>query len=124
VNKKTPNSSPFAVLDRFHNELDLRKIQRLRNAEGPKNTFPELVGGKRLKYSGRRSIHRSASASGMAVHLLPLQHYINRRVGEKLPQSIHCYRVVVLLNFLTIVEACCISMQALRHLRSVSAQRT
>jgi hypothetical protein len=24
---------------------------RLRNAEGPKNTFPELVAGKRFKYS-------------------------------------------------------------------------
>jgi hypothetical protein len=29
------------------------KSPRLRNAEGPKNTFPELVAEKRLKYSER-----------------------------------------------------------------------
>jgi hypothetical protein len=27
----------------FHNELDPRKTRRLLDAEGPKNTFPELV---------------------------------------------------------------------------------
>jgi hypothetical protein len=64
----------------------LPRPRRLRNAEGPKNTFPELVAEKRLKYSGRRTIHRSTSVGGMAVRLLPLQHYINRQVGEELPQ--------------------------------------
>jgi hypothetical protein len=31
----------------------VKKSPRLRNAEGPKNTFPELVAEKRLKYSER-----------------------------------------------------------------------
>jgi hypothetical protein len=31
----------------------MKKSPRLRNAEGPKNTFPELVAEKRLKYSER-----------------------------------------------------------------------
>jgi hypothetical protein len=87
VEKKSPNSSPFVVLDRFfHNELDPRKTRRLRNAEGPKNTFPELVIKKRLKYSKRWLVHRSASIHALAVRLLLLQGYINRQVGEKLPQ--------------------------------------
>jgi hypothetical protein len=29
----------------------MKNCPRLRNAEGPKNTFPELVAEKRLKYS-------------------------------------------------------------------------
>jgi hypothetical protein len=40
-------------------------------------------------------VHRSASASGLTVHL-PLQHYINRRVGEELPHHslpLHCCAV-------------------------------
>jgi hypothetical protein len=75
------------VLDHFfRNELDPQKTQRLWNAEGPKNTFPKLVIEKRLKYSERRTVHRSASVGGLAVRLLPLQHYIRRQVCEKLPQ--------------------------------------
>jgi len=35
------------------------KSSRLRNAEGPKNTFPELVAEKRLKYSGREVTHHA-----------------------------------------------------------------
>jgi hypothetical protein len=31
----------------------VKKSSRLRNAEDPKNTFPELVADKRLKYSER-----------------------------------------------------------------------
>jgi hypothetical protein len=31
----------------------VKNCPRLRNAEGPKNTFPELVAEKRLKYSER-----------------------------------------------------------------------
>jgi hypothetical protein len=31
----------------------LKNCPRLRKAEGPKNTFPELVAEKRLKYSER-----------------------------------------------------------------------
>jgi hypothetical protein len=61
------------VLDRsFCNELDLRKTQRLQNAEGPKNTFSELVIEKQLKYSERRAIHCSSSVGGQAIRLLPL----------------------------------------------------
>jgi hypothetical protein len=97
MENKTPNSSPFAVLDRFfRNELNPRKTQRLRNAEGPKNTFPKLVIEKRLKYSERRPVHRSVSVDGLAVRLLPLQHYISRQVGEELPQhslSLQCCAV-------------------------------
>jgi hypothetical protein len=70
----------------FRNKLDPRKTQMLQNAEGPKNTSPELVIKKRLKYSERRTVHRSASVDGLAVCLLPLQHYISRQVGEELPQ--------------------------------------
>jgi hypothetical protein len=45
------------------------KSQRLRNAEDPKNTFPELVAEKRLKYSKRRVVHRLANTGDLAVHL-------------------------------------------------------
>jgi hypothetical protein len=97
--EKTPNSSPFTMLDRFfRNELDPRKTQRLRNAEGPKNTFPELVIEKRLKYSERRSVHHSVSVDGLAVRLLPLRHYISRQVGEELPHHSlpsHCCAVKI-----------------------------
>jgi hypothetical protein len=75
------------------------KTRRLRNAKGPKNTFPELVVKKRLKYSEHRRVHRSASLGGVAVCLLPLQHYINRQVGEELPQHSlpsHCCAVKIL----------------------------
>jgi hypothetical protein len=48
----------------------VKNSPRLRNAEGPKNTFPELVAEKRLKYSQRRVVHRSAYTSDLAIHLL------------------------------------------------------
>jgi hypothetical protein len=84
--KKTPNSSPFVVLDHFfQNELIPRKIRRLLNVEGPKNTFPELVIKKWIKTLRRLPVHRSASKRVLAVRLLYLRGYINRRVGEKLP---------------------------------------
>jgi hypothetical protein len=47
----------------------VKKSQRLRNVEGPKNTFPELVAEKRLKYSKRRVVHRSTDTSDLAIHL-------------------------------------------------------
>jgi hypothetical protein len=100
VEKKTPNSSPFAMLDCFfRNELDPRKTQRLQNAEGPKNTFPELVIEKRLKYSKRRLVHHSAGVDGLVVHLLPLQDYISRQVGEKLPHHSLPSHCCALKNF-------------------------
>jgi hypothetical protein len=106
----------------FRNELDPRKTQRLQNAEGPKNTFPELVIEKRLKYSKRRPVHRSAGVDGLAVRLLPLQDYISRQVGEEL-HIIHFHRIVVLLKFLTKAEAfwIALSKQALRHLNLASS---
>jgi hypothetical protein len=45
------------------------KSQRLWNAKGPKNTFPELVAEKRLKFSKHRVVHRSVGADDLAVHL-------------------------------------------------------
>jgi hypothetical protein len=70
----------------------VKKSPRLWNAEGPKNTFPELVAEKRLKYSERevaqhatdtrlapptrRVVHRSvdagncsAGAGNLMIHL-------------------------------------------------------
>jgi hypothetical protein len=87
-----------------------------------KNTFPELVIEKRLKYSERRTVHHSASVGGLAVRLRPLQHYINRHVGEELPQhslSLHCCAVK---NF-NKVEAfrIALSKHTLRHSKSASS---
>jgi hypothetical protein len=42
---------------------------RLRNAEGPKNTFPELVAKERLKYSEREVAHHAAGTRDLAIHL-------------------------------------------------------
>jgi hypothetical protein len=42
---------------------------RLRNVEGPKNTFPELVAEKRLKYSERKVAHHAAGTLDLAIHL-------------------------------------------------------
>jgi hypothetical protein len=43
---------------------------RLQNAEGLKNTFPELVAEKRLKYSEREVAHHAVGTHGLAI-LLP-----------------------------------------------------
>jgi hypothetical protein len=98
VGKKTPNSSPFAVLGRFFITSSIREKHKGFGAEGPKNIFPKLVVEKRLKYFERRSNHRSVSVDSLAVRLLPLQHYISRQVGEELPQhslSLHCCDVKI-----------------------------
>jgi hypothetical protein len=47
----------------------MKKSRRLRNVEGPKNTFPELIAEKRLKYSKRQVAHRSAGTSDQSIHL-------------------------------------------------------
>jgi hypothetical protein len=91
---------------------------RLRNAEGPKNTFPELVVEKQLNIPSARWSHHMTGTRDLVIHLLAhfgppfsgcgrlfsvcerlddspshLQHYINRRVGVKLPQhSLLLYR--------------------------------
>jgi hypothetical protein len=89
---------------------------RLRNAEGPKNTFPKLFVEKRLKIPSARWSHHTTGTRDLVIHLLAsppfsgcgrlfsvcewlddspshLQHYINRRVGVKLPHHLlllHC----------------------------------
>jgi hypothetical protein len=45
------------------------KSPRLRNAEGPKNTFPELVAEKQLKYFEREVAHRAVGTNDLAIHL-------------------------------------------------------
>jgi hypothetical protein len=45
------------------------KSPRLRNAEGPKNTFPKLVAEKRLKYSEHEVAHHAAGAHDLAIQL-------------------------------------------------------
>jgi hypothetical protein len=47
----------------------VKKSQRLWNAEGPKNTFPDLVVEKRLKYSKRQMAQRSAGTNDLSIHL-------------------------------------------------------
>jgi hypothetical protein len=46
----------------------VKKSQRLRNAEGPKNTFPELVAEKRLKYLERKVAHHAAGTNDLVIH--------------------------------------------------------
>ena len=47
----------------------MKKCLRLRNAEGPKNTFPELVAEKRLKYSKCEVAHHAVDMRDLAIHL-------------------------------------------------------
>jgi hypothetical protein len=41
---------------------------RLQNGEGPKNTFPELIAEKRLKYFEREVAHHAAGTNDLAIH--------------------------------------------------------
>jgi hypothetical protein len=95
--RKAPNSSPFAVLDCFFVTSSIReKYKGFGMPKVQKNTFPKLVVEKRLKYFEHEPVHCSVSVDGLAVRLLPLQHYISRQVGEELPQHSlpsHCYAV-------------------------------
>jgi hypothetical protein len=47
----------------------VKKSPRLRNVEGPKNTFPELVAEKRLKYFECEVAHHAADMRDLAIHL-------------------------------------------------------
>jgi hypothetical protein len=47
----------------------VKKSPRLRRAEGPKNTFPELVAEKRLKYLEREVAHHAAGTNDLLIHL-------------------------------------------------------
>jgi hypothetical protein len=96
----------------------VKNFLRLRNAEGPKNTFPKLVVEKQLNIPSTRWSHHTKGTCDLVIHLLThygppfsgcgrlfsvcerlgdspshLQYYINRRVGVKLPQHLlllHC----------------------------------
>jgi hypothetical protein len=104
----------------------VKKSSRLRDAEDPKNTFPELVGEKlTIKIIRARSgpilqqlrapwrftfsdlvAHCSVSAGGCLSGAKDLddspshlRHYINRRVGVKLPQHsllLYCFAAKIL----------------------------
>jgi hypothetical protein len=47
----------------------VKKSPRLRRAEGPKNTFPELIAEKRLKYLERKVAHHAVGTNGLVIHL-------------------------------------------------------
>jgi hypothetical protein len=47
----------------------VKNSPRLRNAEGPKNTFHELVVDKRLKYSEREVARHAGGTRDLAIHL-------------------------------------------------------
>ena len=53
----------------FVTSLIREKSPRLWNAEGPKNTFPELVAEKRLKYSEREVANHAVGTCGLAILL-------------------------------------------------------
>jgi hypothetical protein len=57
----------------------VKNYPRLRNAKGPKNTFPELVAEKRLKYSERGVAHHAAGTRDLAIHLPRV--VVHRSVG-------------------------------------------
>jgi hypothetical protein len=72
-----------------------------------------------------RAVHRSASVSGMVVRLLPLQHYINRQVGEELPQhSLPSHGCAVKIFNHSRSFLYCISKQEFCHLRSASSLKS
>src|SRR5688572_19787433 len=52
----------------FVTSLICEKSPRLRNAEGPKNTFTKLVAEKQLKYFEREVAHHAAGTNDLAIH--------------------------------------------------------
>jgi hypothetical protein len=48
----------------------VKKYQRLRNAEGLKNTFPKLVAEKQLKYFEREVAHHATGTNDLVIHFL------------------------------------------------------
>jgi hypothetical protein len=44
------------------------KSPRLQSAEGPKNTFPELIAEKRLKYFEHEVAHHAAGTNDAAIY--------------------------------------------------------
>jgi hypothetical protein len=113
----------------------------LQNAEGPKNTFPELVDEKRLKYSKRRVVHRSANTGDLAVHLpsaewstvqrvqaiwrftFPPAALYERRVGAELPQHSLPLHYCAVKNFNHSGSSFhCALKRALHHLELTSSE--
>ena len=62
----------------------MKKSPRLRRAEGPKNTFPELVAEKRLKYSEREVAHHVADTRLTP----PTRRVVHRSVGAVTVQQV------------------------------------
>ena len=64
----------------------MKKSQRLRNAEGPKNTFLELVAEKRLKYFEREVAHHATGTNDLVIHF-PLSFGMTRPICNMKPGS-------------------------------------
>jgi hypothetical protein len=47
----------------------VKKSPRLRRAEGPKNTFPDLVAEKRLKYLEHKVARHATGTNDLVIHL-------------------------------------------------------
>jgi hypothetical protein len=58
----------------------MKKSQRLQNDEGPKNTFPELVAEKRLKYLERKVAHHATGMNDLVIHLPDTEWFTAQRV--------------------------------------------
>jgi hypothetical protein len=103
-----------------------KKSLRLREAEGPKNTFPELVVEKRYSFLARSDSSMQVHYSGFCGPPFSgckqpfawcknpddspsfLQHYINKRVGVKLPQHsllLHCFAAKIFNHSRTLTFA-------------------
>jgi hypothetical protein len=52
----------------FVTSLIHEKSPRLRNAEGPKNTFPDIGAEKRLKYFEREVAHHATGTNNLVIH--------------------------------------------------------
>jgi hypothetical protein len=52
----------------FVTSLIREKSPRLRNTEGSKNTFPELVTEKRLKYFEHEVAHHATGTNNLVIH--------------------------------------------------------
>jgi hypothetical protein len=63
----------------------VKKSQRLQNDEGPKNTFPELVAEKRLKYFEREVAHHAAGTNDLVIHFLGVKWSTVQRVRVTWP---------------------------------------
>ena len=64
----------------------MKNCPRLRNAEGPKNTFPELVAEKRLKYSEREVAHHAVGTHDLAIFLPSVEWSTIQRVRVTVQQ--------------------------------------